>query len=137
MRLRRSPRGSLATLVHPLDEGERDRVVRDPAGEFAVEVLPDHAAVVLRLIGSLDLGSVPTLSACLDQIDPEFQVVALDLADLRFIDSTGIGTLVQARRALAVDLRTLIVRNPSERARFVLELTGLGDLIEDPAAAAD
>ena len=135
MKLRRHGRGSLATLVHPLDDDGQDHVVRDPSGDFAVEVLPDHASVVLRLIGSLDLGSVPTLSACLDQIDPDFRTIALDLSDLRFIDSTGIGTLVQARRALAVELRTLVVRNPSERARFVLELTGLGDLIEDATSA--
>jgi hypothetical protein len=46
-----------------------------------------------------------------------------------FLDSTGVGALVRARRESEVRLRTLSVRNPSQRARFVLEVAGLTDLL--------
>ena len=97
--------------------------------EVAVE--PDGDSVVLRLIGHLDLSTTGTLWSCLDALDPRVGRVELDLSRMTFLDSTGLGQLINARRRFAADGRTLVLRHPSEHARFVFDLTGLGDLISD------
>jgi anti-sigma B factor antagonist len=97
--------------------------------EIAVEPAAD--AVVLRLIGHLDLSTTATLWSCLETLDPHFREVELDLSRMSFLDSTGLGQLINARRSFARDGRSLALRHPSDHARFVFDLTGLGDLISD------
>jgi anti-anti-sigma factor len=53
--------------------------------------------------------------------------VVLDLAEVTFIDSAGLGTLVAIReraRQLGVDLK---ISRVSERVQRILDVTGLGD----------
>lgn len=95
-----------------------------------IEVAPDGAEVTLRLLGHLDLNTTGTLWSCLEGLDPAYQVVTLDLSRMSFLDSSGLGQLVHARRTFAVDRRELRLRNPSDHARFVFELTGLSDLVD-------
>jgi anti-anti-sigma factor len=97
--------------------------------EIAVE--PEGDTVVLRLVGHLDLSTTSTLWSCLEALDGRFREVELDLSRMTFLDSTGLGQLINARRAFAREGRALSLRHPSHHARFVFELTGLGDLISD------
>ena len=104
-----------------------DDLMRYP---LEIEVEPDGPAATLRLVGHLDLNTTGTLWSCLEALDPAYKVVTLDLSRMSFLDSSGLGQLVHARRAFAVEMRELRLRNPSDHARFVFELTGLSDLIE-------
>jgi anti-sigma B factor antagonist len=97
--------------------------------EIAVE--PDGDTVVLRLVGHLDLSTSATLWSCLETLDHRFREVELDLSQMSFLDSTGLGQLINAGRDFAREGRTLALRHPSDHARFVFDLTGLGDLISD------
>jgi anti-anti-sigma factor len=95
----------------------------------AIEVQPTPHEVVVRVKGELDLSTVPTLRAVLDGIDPRHRRVVLDLRDVSFLDSMGVGLLVEASRRCASELCELVLRSPSERVRQVLELTGLDDML--------
>ena len=54
--------------------------------------------------------------------------VCVDLKDATFIDSTGLGALLEGYRATAdVECRFLVI-NPTAGFRRVLTVTGLGDL---------
>jgi anti-sigma B factor antagonist len=96
-----------------------------------VSVEPVGDTVVLRLVGHLDISTTATLWSCLDALDPRFGEVELDLSRMSFLDSTGLGQLINARRRFADEGRVLVLRHPSDHARFVFDLTGLGDLISD------
>lgn len=60
--------------------------------------------------------------------------VVVDLSGVAFMDASTIGALVVARNHLLAHSRSLCVRNPSPRARRVLELCELTQLIDEDAA---
>ena len=125
---------SLAALTHPLDgEDPRPAWVESP---LEITVVPDGLTLTLQLDGELDFSTAGTFRSCLDHIDPAVRSVVVDLADLTFMDSTGIGCFVQARRDLAVGLRAFSVVNAPDRVRFVFDLTGLTELLLGPDSAA-
>ncbi len=84
---------------------------------------------VLLVSGSLDFDSRPALITAgqetLDRDDTEGLV--LDLAQVQFLDSTGIGAFVQlAQHAEDAD-KTFGIRNPSARVARVLSVAGLAE----------
>jgi anti-anti-sigma factor len=95
----------------------------------AIEVHPAPYEVVVCVRGELDLSTVPTLRAVLDGIDPRHRRLVLDLHEVSFLDSMGVGLLVEASRRCATELCELVLRSPSERVRQVLELTGLNHVL--------
>jgi anti-sigma B factor antagonist len=108
-----------------------DDALDDLRFPLEVSVEPAGDAVVLRLIGHLDLSTTATLWSCLETLDSRVSEVELDLSRMSFLDSTGLGQLINARRRFAAEGRVLVLRHPSDHARFVFDLTGLGDLISD------
>ena len=108
---------------------DQQRVADDVDCPLSIEVHTSGASATLVLEGCLDISTSATFVAVADQIDPGFSTISVDLSAVTFIDSTGVGLLVKTKRNLASNFRTMWLINPSERARFVLELTGLGELI--------
>jgi anti-sigma B factor antagonist len=90
-----------------------------------VETEPD--AVIVYVGGEVDLGSAPTLEETLGDLSG---VVIVDLRDVTFLDSSGMGLLVGQRNRLAKEGGDLRLRAPGDLARRTLELTGLSDLLE-------
>lgn len=82
--------------------------------------------VVLRLAGSLDLATGPSLRTALDGIlDSRPQRVVLDLAGVTFLDSAAIGVVVVACKALRRVGGELVLRAPSPNVALVLDTVGL------------
>lgn len=81
--------------------------------------------VVAGLLGELDLYSAPQVRPELERLAAGRRVLVLDLADLGFMDSSGIAMLVllwmQFRREEGPEL---VLYRPTERASNVLALTG-------------
>ena len=70
-------------------------------------------------------------AAVLDDAD-----IVVDLSGVTFMDASTIGTLVDARNRLRAVSRSLSFRAPSPRARRVLDLCGLAQLIDEHPARA-
>jgi anti-sigma B factor antagonist len=80
---------------------------------------------VLYLSGELDLASVGTFTECVRScVDGEGEVV-LDLSDVSFIDSSGVGAVVKLARDLGD--RPIVLRSPSRSVRKVLEIVRIDD----------
>jgi anti-sigma B factor antagonist len=58
------------------------------------------------------------------------QVVELDLSEIRFIDSQGLGVLIGLQNRLAQRQGSLKVVNPAPHARKIFELTRMGRVFE-------
>jgi anti-sigma B factor antagonist len=87
----------------------------------------DTGTVVLRLRGEVDISSVPKLQPELDRVLADApDSIAFDLAELAFMDSSGIALLLGAAQSVgAVELR-----NTSTPIRRLIELSGLGHILQ-------
>jgi anti-anti-sigma factor len=94
-----------------------------------IEILPDGHAVTLRVSGEVDIATVDTLRACIESVDDGYGTIVLDLASLRFIDSSGIGLLAQLHRELTPQLRHLELHGAQGPVQRVLELSGLAQIL--------
>jgi|SRR5215216_1092715 len=79
-------------------------------------------AVVVRLAGELDLYNADTLrAALLDAATDAPARLVVDLADVRFIDSTALGVLVETHSRVA----SLRLAAPALETRRALQISGL------------
>lgn len=96
--------------------------------ELSIDLKTEDAGdtLVLRLRGSLDLATAPTVRAALnDATDNDSHHIIVDLTQLEFLDSTGLGVLIGAHRRTAEhggSLRLVVHDGPISR---LLHITGL------------
>jgi anti-sigma B factor antagonist len=84
--------------------------------------------VRLALAGELDLATVDQLHQHVKQElaeEPRPHRLVIDLAEITFCDSTGVGALLDARSAGARHDTQLVVVNPIGMTRTVLTVTGV------------
>jgi anti-anti-sigma factor len=82
------------------------------------------------LTGELDLASAPQLQDCLGWLASNGLLhVVLDLANVTFINSTGISVFVTALKRMEPAGGSLIIRNASSAAFRLFEITGLVDFL--------
>jgi anti-sigma B factor antagonist len=110
-----------------------------PGRESAVSgVERRDGAVVVSLAGELDLYNAEEVrAALLEACADEPAVLVVDLADVRFIDSTALGVLIEARSRMA-DRRGFRLAEPGLETRRALEVSGLDRhfLVHDTLAEA-
>ena len=94
---------------------------------------PAGGLVELALVGELDNLSAPVFRRALESVvGGGGHDIAVELAELRFVDSSGINELVTAWRRCRQHGGTLTVRNPAVAVQRLLELTGVADLLAPP-----
>jgi anti-sigma B factor antagonist len=82
-------------------------------------------AVVVSLAGELDLYNAEEVrSALLDACAGEPGILVVDLEEVRFIDSTALGVLIEARSRMA-DRSGFRLAAPGLETRRALEVSGL------------
>ena len=84
---------------------------------------------IVRLAGELDVATAPELERVLLRRRAPRQRVVLDLGDLRFMDSTGLRILLQARRAAAEGGWTIALRSVPPNISRLFQLSGVGDAL--------
>ncbi|MGW5671303.1 STAS domain-containing protein [Micromonospora sp. NPDC003776] len=98
----------------------------------------DGGGACLRLVGELDMSTVPQLNDALDRLAAEGQRrFLIDLTDLTFCDSTGIAAFVRGDNRAAAAGGWLRVTGATGRVARVLEVTGLGDVLRYDADTPD
>lgn len=97
--------------------------------DLAVTVRRDDAATVaLVLRGSLDLASREHLAeAARTAFTPEVTTRLVDLEDVGFLDSTGLGVLIELAGDAEDDGAVFVVENPSRNVQRLLEISGLAE----------
>ena len=83
------------------------------------------------LSGELDEHSAYQTRITLDDIftNPNFNQVIIDLSELDFMDSTGIGVLVGRYKKLKDKNIPIFICNPSTHAERIFKMTGLYDIM--------
>ena len=103
--------------------GGRDRSAMTT---FDIVVVETGRAAVVQVRGELDLSTAPRLEEQLVSLaDAGVLDVTVDLADLDFIDSSGLQALVAGLKRLRARGGDLGLRSPRPSTLKVLEITGL------------
>ncbi len=80
----------------------------------------------MTLAGEIDMSTVGRLSTVVGELlNPAPPRVVLDLADVTFCDSQGLGTLVVLSRKVALAQSVLVLINVGDFLLRVLDITGL------------
>lgn len=83
-------------------------------------------AKVLEIGGEIDLHSAPGLKSELAKLaEAAGALVAVDLSEVTFLDSTGVGTLVGGLKKVRENGGKLVFFGVRPRVKRVLEITGL------------
>jgi anti-sigma B factor antagonist len=86
----------------------------------------DDGLTVVRVDGEHDLSTAPALRSQLEQLIADGGPVVVDLTEATFIDSSILGTLLQARRdAGDAGVGFAVAHDGADAVERVLEITGL------------
>jgi anti-anti-sigma factor len=89
------------------------------------EVSDDGRSVCLRLDGEFDMGTAPLVEDALSPaLDPRCARLVVNLADVSFMDSSGLRVLVVARNALD-ERAEMVIADINDRLRRLFEISGL------------
>ena len=83
------------------------------------------------LSGELDENSAYNARTNLDEIFdmPKFKQIIIDLSELDFMDSTGIGVLIGRYKRMKDKQIPIFICNPSTHAERIFKMTGLYDIM--------
>jgi anti-anti-sigma factor len=85
----------------------------------------------LILHGELDIATAPQLVEMLERLRHFGHAVTLDLAEVTFMDSTGLTTLMDARTQSERNGWSFSVRRPSPAVTRVFDLAGVRRLLDE------
>ncbi len=92
--------------------------------EFNITTRDRPGVHIVALHGELDIATADGVADAIVEVAES--TVVVDLADLTFMDSTGVGALAVARRRILSEGQSqLVVTRPSEIVRKALEILGL------------
>lgn len=108
-----------------------------------LSALADDRTATVTVHGEIDFSNADELAQRLRAAVADWSptTVRVDLAQASFIDSTGLGALIEGYQAAgAADIRFIVV-NPTDVFRRVLTVTGLAEFFglaeSDPAAETE
>jgi anti-sigma B factor antagonist len=98
-----------------------------PRAPGGLDLRRDGGVAVLRLTGEIDLATVHSNGALDDLNVTPPTALDVDLSEVTFIDSSGVGMLVRLHRLTGGDMR---LRRPSLPVLRVLRICGLVDVFD-------
>lgn len=108
-----------------------------PAGRTKLTVTLERTGSAARIaaIGAVDASTAQLLRDSLSAaIADGVSTVVLDLAGVHYLDSSGVGALVQAHNSTTARGARLTVANPQPMVRRVLEVVGVLALLTGDSA---
>lgn len=99
--------------------------------QFLVSTRWSADGPVVRVAGELDVATAPRFREAVHRaLDGRSRRLTLDVDQLDFIDSTALGVVVSAVKAMAERGGAVVVQDPSRAILRVLEMTGLAGHVE-------
>ncbi|MGH9230977.1 MAG: STAS domain-containing protein [Acidimicrobiales bacterium] len=95
---------------------------------FAVRSVRQSDEVVVSVAGDVDATTAPGLAAELGDVVEETARIVVDLAQTKFIDSSGLAVLVVALKRARELGGDIVLRSPADPVRKVLDICGLDQL---------
>jgi anti-sigma B factor antagonist len=97
---------------------------------FVLGIVVRETETILELTGELDMASATLLRTEIEAaLESDAQRVVLELSELKFIDSTGIRTLLNARQQSSGSPGRLTIRGAQGLVEKVLGIAGIDAII--------
>jgi anti-sigma B factor antagonist len=97
--------------------------------ELKIRTTREGTTATVAVAGEIDLSSVGDLRKAVTDACPDCDRMRLDLSEVEFIDSTGLGGLLELRSTLRARDVTLEIVAGDGPVRQAVEITGLGELL--------
>jgi len=98
---------------------------------MAITCIQEYQLVVLQPQGCLDLQNGATLRKQIAGLEPQqHQIMVIDLAQVDFMDSSGLATLVEGLLTARSNGCRLIICNLQAPVRMIFELTQMDSVFE-------
>jgi anti-sigma B factor antagonist len=98
--------------------------------EFFADIVTTDRRTVVRLVGELDLTTVPEVDAVVSKaLSGATGTVAIDLAGVSFCDSTGLRFLILVNEESRRRNVPLLICHAQPAVRKVMRLTGADDVL--------
>ena len=91
-----------------------------------------NKTLYIMLSGELDEYTAPTVRKNLDTIldtQKGFVQIVLDLSELSFMDSTGVGVLIGRYKKMKESNKPIFITNPSRNAERIFKMSGLYEIM--------
>jgi anti-anti-sigma factor len=95
---------------------------------FAVTTDPE-GRTVLAASGRVDLRTGPMLRRQVDRLARPGQTLVIDLRDVSYMDSPGLGTIIYCDRLQRERGGQLVVKNPTGEVRELFDVVQLANII--------
>lgn len=90
----------------------------------------DSDSWIVELAGELDVSCANDLKDELESnIEEKFSDVKVDMSNLQYIDSTGIGVIVGAMKKLRSGKKDITIVEAKENVKKIFKITGLDQII--------
>jgi anti-sigma B factor antagonist len=100
-----------------------------PPFEVSCQETSEHAQLALR--GELDMSSAPQLTRELEAVEANHpKEILLDLAELSFMDVSGLRTILDAARRGRRVGTAIVIANPMPHILRLLELTAIDQTLQ-------
>ncbi|MFD1374551.1 STAS domain-containing protein [Actinoplanes sichuanensis] len=104
---------------------------------FEARTTREADTLVVALAGECDLRSRDEMTSALLDAVRSSRTVTVDLSDVGFLDSSGLHALVTAHQEALELSGVLYVVNATGTVATVLEITGILELLQNPAQSLD
>lgn len=94
-----------------------------------VSVTNHGSETVAVVSGEIDSDNCAGLSSAVLTMSDLGPTIVFDMADVTFIDSSGLSELLRVKEKMSAENRSVRVQNPSVIVRRILEITGLLDAL--------
>src|SRR5687768_10008812 len=102
-----------------------------PSHQIAIDVATDEQGrKVLVAVGDVDLQTAPELRRYIERAAEPGEDIVIDLRQVTFIDSPGLGTLIHCDRVRRERGGRLVLKDPSGPVRDLFDLVRLADVLE-------
>jgi anti-anti-sigma factor len=101
-----------------------------PFSELTLEAVKSSEEILVRCSGRITSSTTDTLQNKVRSLIPETECVVLDLTDVNYIDSSGLGALVSVYMAAKRRHCQLKLINLSQRLQELFRITNLSSVFE-------
>ena len=106
-------------------------VIRGP--QLKLETEKNTAETTVRATGRITLETSATLESTLRDLIAEGKRIVLDLTNVDYVDSAGLGALVSVYMHARRTKCDMEIANPKQRIRDLFNRSGLASVFEGPA----